>query len=145
MKTNLVEALLATPAAPEIRRILRLQTEKPVSYERMTDGIGVNLEVLFVRMHRVAASQTHCDVFVGLAKYENGEVAREAADVYFRCLDVTAVDWHSSFYQGNDLPNFDSSDATVEIDTRDGFRIACARIEVTNVQPCDLGESLEET
>lgn len=139
MKINLVDALLATPAAPEIRRILRLQTERPVSYWGAGHINEVSVEVLYVRMHRVAASKTECDVFVGLAKYENGEVAREAADVYFRCLDVTAVDWHSSFYREN-LPSLDSSAATMEIDTSDGFRIACARLEVTKVELCDLAE-----
>jgi len=144
MKTTLIDALLATSAGPEIRKILRLQDE-PLSYPEFirealkSKGEGVMEEVLRIRLRRVAENNSFCDVYACIAKIEGGEFAQDAADIMFRCSGVTALDWHSSFYDEKDRPELESPEGSIEIETEDSFRIVCTRIEVLSVQLEKLG------
>jgi len=95
-------------------------------------------------LRRVAESRSFCDVRACIAKFEGGELAQDAVEVVFRCLDVTALDWHSSFYDEKDRPGLGSSAAEIEIDTEDSFRIVCARVEVLSVLLEKLGECFEK-
>src|ERR1041385_704671 len=79
-RMKLIEALLISSAGPEIRRILRFESEP------------VFTELLYVRLRRVAQQNAFCDVRACIAKLENGELAQDAVEVVFRCLEVSAVD-----------------------------------------------------
>src|SRR5690349_9149810 len=103
MKTKLVDVLLATPAGNEIRRILRLQSEV------------THAELLFLRLRRVAENKSFCDARVCIVKFEGAEFAEDAVEVVFRCLEVSAVDWNSSDYEGKDVPRLEPSEGEIEI------------------------------
>src|SRR4051812_10517720 len=94
---TLIDALFASPAAPEIRRVLLLR-DGPVGHVLDLKRSRVEAELLYVRLHRVSAEKSSCDILAGLSRFDNGELAKEAADVLIRCFDVSALDWHSAFY-----------------------------------------------
>jgi len=131
---KLVDALLKGSAGPQIRTILRLRSE------------AIYTELLYVRLRRVAEGKSSCDVRACIAKWEaDGGLAQDAVEVVFRCLDVTVLDWHSSFYRLADIPRLEPAEDEIDIDTEDCFRVLCRAIEVLSVQADKLGACSEET
>jgi hypothetical protein len=131
-KMKLIDALLGSSAGPEIRKVLRLSSE------------SVFTELLYVRLRRVAERSSLCDIRACIAKIEGGELAQDAIEVVVRCSEVTALDWHSSFFEEKERPKIQPASSEIEIDTEDCFRILCGRVDVVSVQIEKLGVILEE-
>jgi hypothetical protein len=129
---KLIDVLIESPAGPEIRKILRLGSERVLT------------ELLYVRMRRVAERKSDCDILACIAKFENDVLAQDAVEVIFRCSEVTVLDWHSSFFEEKDIPNLEPAEAEIVIDTEDSFRIVCRRIEVLSARLDKLGVPLGE-
>jgi hypothetical protein len=129
---KLIDALLASSSGPKIRDVLQLRTE------------GVFTEVLYVKVRRVAEQAAVCEVRVCIAKLEDGSVAQNAVEVVFRCLEVSFLDWHSSFYEVKDISGLEPLASELEIDTDDSFRLLCRAIEVVDVRPEKLRATLDE-
>ena len=129
---TIIEALLASPAGSEIRAILRLQSE------------AVFTEVLHVRLRRVIEQESSCEIRVCIAKIEDSVLAQDAVEVVFRCLGVSCLDWHSSFYEQKDIPQLNPASSEIEIDTEDSFRVLCQSFDVLSVRVEKLRDTLDD-
>ena len=129
---KLIDALLESPAGPEIRKILGLESER------------VMTELLYIRLRRVTEKTSDCDILACVAKFVDGALTQDAVEIVFRCSEVTALDWHSSFFEEKEIPHLDPAQAEIVIDTEDSFRIACRSIAVLSVRADKLGLAFEE-
>ena len=134
MKTNLIDALIASPGGKAIREAFAppAQLMEP--------------EIVYVRLRHGSERSGECVMRIVLAKIGNdGCLSGEAADVDFRCTGVRELAWSFDWEYYNekiDEPEHQSSkvECRLEIDTQDRFKIFCDQLEVIKVRPYRLSE-----
>ncbi len=132
MKTNLLDALLASPGGEAIRKAFSSPEDLALP------------EIVYLRLRRGSERSGECSMRIVLAKIgQDGCLSGEAADVDFRCVGVHELRWSFEWDPHGieaDLGSDRMAGPTcpLEIDTQDRFRICCERIEVLNVRPYHL-------
>ena len=125
MKAKLINLLLSSPHGDAVRDGLRL------------DGDDVFTEMLNLTLRPFSEQQLTCDVTALIARVaEDSTLSGEAVEVDIRCVGILGI----SFANDDQHSDFESPDASLDIETGDRFRILCKSLEVKRVQAYNLAD-----